>query len=388
MHDWILWSAVIFSTIVLAEIIRLDSKLYMVLKTGPKLPLDDGSVPLPFLSIIIPAKDEQDTIADTIRSILASEGVDFELFVVNDRSSDETGRIIDDFAAQDPGIKPVAIQNLPEGWTGKTHAMYEAALQTRGDMLLFTDADSVLNPQTLRSALRFMISEDLDVLSLLPGFRNPGFAENVVHIHLALGFSSFNPLTEVNDSTRPAAIASGCFIMITRKAYEKIGTWRTFRREITEDVAMSRAVKQAGLKLRVIRGYEWVKTRPFSGISGLIKFWRRTFYGGLRKSIPKIIKLNLNYFLLTLCYLIFAASLVGVLSGNVGAANTVLLITTGAVTTLTIIPTCILVGQENGSRLHGLLTPIGLLISGYVAFSTLTTIVLDKGIRWRGSHYK
>jgi chlorobactene glucosyltransferase len=389
-ENWLVWLGVGFVFFVLIELLRLNVMLYRVLKEETSLPasMGDPEEPLPLVSIVIPAKDEERNIERTVRSILASDHERLQLVLVDDRSRDRTREIIAQLAKEDPRIQVLSIKNLPNDWTGKTHAMYKAAEMATGDILLFSDADAVLSPYALSRTLRFLRRERLDVLCLLPGFTERRFSEDVVYPHLALGFSYFHPLSEVNDPGKPTAMASGCFIMIGKQAYQQIGTWKRLRHEITEDVALSKAAKAAGLKLRLLRGAELVRTTPFEGVGAVCRFWKRTFYGGLERSIPKILRLLMNYTALTALSAIFLYATAAWMFGPPSSAVTLLFVISGLAMAAAIIPTCVVIKREGGSWISGLATPLGCLVSAWVAWSTLVTIATDRGIWWRGAWYK
>ncbi len=242
-----------------------------VVKEEPSLPdsHDNFGEPSPLVSIVIPAKDEERNLERTVRSILSSDHDRLELILVDDRSSDRTREIMSQLAAEDPRIKVLAILDLPNDWTGKTHAMYKAADQATGEILLFSDADAVLSPSTLSKTLRFMSQERLDVLCLLPGFTERDLAGTCVPASRAW-FFVFPSSVRGQRPKQAHGHGFGCFIMTRKQAYDQVGTWKRFRQEITEDVAFSRAVKAAGLKMRLLRGAAFVRTEPFGGVGAVL----------------------------------------------------------------------------------------------------------------------
>lgn len=390
MYAYLSWVALAFALLMLLELMRMSLLLWRVLSTEPKL--DSAKNPetleYPAISIIMPAKDEELYIEASLKSVLSSDYKNFELIVIDDRSQDRTGEIIERSAKQDHRIKTASITQLPKGWTGKTNAMYIGAESAKGDLLLFTDADVTFDPDTLKSAAAYFVLNNLDMLSLLPGFTHRGFLENVVYPHLALGFSYFNPLTEVNNSASPVAMASGCFILISRKAYEHLGTWRRVKDNVTEDVSLSKIAKENGLRFKLMRGRHFVRTRPFSGLMEVVKFWQRTFYGGLQKSVPKILRLFLNYTSLVILFVLFVV--LGRAVG-VGAANTIDVVAFAVVSlavVAVIAPLGILLRDEGVNPLYALAAPLGVFISGWVALSTIMMVINGRGIEWRGSSYK
>jgi cellulose synthase/poly-beta-1,6-N-acetylglucosamine synthase-like glycosyltransferase len=381
----------VISFVVLVELIHLNIILIRTLRSEKRL--DDFAEEKPLgsptlVSVVVPAKDEAETIEQTVRSILESEYERIELILVNDRSRDDTQATMERLAGEDARISVVAVQELPSGWTGKTHALFVGAQRASGDLLLFTDADTVLNRRTITKAVGFFSANDSDMLSLLPQFTERGFNENAVYPHLALGFSSVYPLTQVNDPQEKAALASGCFIMIRRRAYEQIGSWKRFRREITEDVALSKAVKLSGFRLYVMRGGDLVRTKPFARLRDVCRFWKRSFYGGLEKSIPKILRLTANYVVLTILFGFFLLSAVLMLFGYTASANVALFVLSTLGMTGVVIPYGFIVRQEQGPWWYGLTAPLGMAISAWVAFSALLAVVTGRGINWRGSVYR
>ncbi len=276
--SWFVWGAVVFSAIVLAELLRLNIILFKTLKMEQVLSpaTDCGKQVCPLVSVLIPARDEEANIQGSAKSILDSDYENLELILVDDRSSDDTLRLMEQIAENDRRVKVISIRNLPEGWTGKTHALHKGVQSASGEIFLFVDADSVTARNLVSRSVNHLLTHDLDMLSLAPGFVRRGFLENAVHPHLALGLSSFYPMLDVNDVSKSAGLASGCFLMMTKKAYEKAGTWKAFRTEITEDIALSKALKRKGMRLNFLRGGQLVQTKPFGSFAELAAFWKRT----------------------------------------------------------------------------------------------------------------
>jgi len=388
---WVFLVGIFFVCVVLAEVLRLSrfliKGLQMELRVETSGRFDLPGTP-PFVSVIIPAKDEEQNIEQTVRSILDSDYHNFEIVLTDDRSRDNTLDIMEALAREDTRIHVLVLGDLPHNWTGKTHALFKGAEQVSGEILVFSDADASWSRDVLSRSLEIFMSENLDMLSLLPGFTKRGFSEYVVHPHLALGISSFYPLTDVNDQAKSAALASGCFIMITKEYYLEVGTWERFRDEITEDVAMSKAVKTMGGKLKVLRAGNLVRTMPFKSVSAACSFWRRTLYGSLEKSVPKIIRLAVNYISLSFLCVLFVLSLLVLLCvGMVGPELALLAISTLTMAAV-MIPFSIFLKGEQVNRLYGLAIPLGLVISAWIALSTVFAILSKKGIEWRGTVYK
>jgi cellulose synthase/poly-beta-1,6-N-acetylglucosamine synthase-like glycosyltransferase len=389
--DWPVWAAVLFVGAVFVELVRMNAMFLRALKW--EMEMTDGQTPNepenhPRVTVIVPAKDEEEHIEQSARSILASDYPFLEILLVDDRSGDSTQAIMEALAREDARVKVIRITELPSGWTGKTNAMFQAAARASGDILLFTDADAVMKPDTISRSVNFFLGRNLDVLSLLPGFTERGFIEDAVHIHMALGLSYFFPLPDVNDQANPAGLASGCYIMMKRRAYDDIGTWDRFRQEVTEDVALSKAVKARGMKLAVLRAGDMVRTRPFSRIHDVCLFWKRTFYGGLDKSIAKILRLCTNYVALAFLFALCVVSGGAWLNGGATGATTLLFVLAFVDVAAVVVPVAVFIRMEHGYWPYSLAAPVGAIIAAWVCLSTVTAIISDRGIKWRGSRYR
>jgi cellulose synthase/poly-beta-1,6-N-acetylglucosamine synthase-like glycosyltransferase len=389
--EWIVFAGIVAVCVVLVELARLNLLLMSNLENEQKLTELNGARfgdSCSLVSVIIPAKDEGESLELAVQAVLASDYGNLEIILANDRSMDNTLEVMERLSAQDCRIQIVSIRELPPGWTGKTHALYQGAKRSSGDVLLFTDADTILHPAAIPRAIHHLHVHKLDMLSLLPQFRERRFNENAIYPHLALGFSYMYPLSDVNDPSKEAALASGCFILIGKHAYERVGTWSRFRTEITEDVALSKAVKARGLKFNVVRGGHLVCTKPFERLSDVQRFWKRTFYGGLERSVPKILRLTMNYLALTMVFAAFLFTLISVMVGKTSAPIVAFLalsaITIGAV----VIPYGLVVKEEGGSWLYSLTAPVGIGISAWIAASALVAAVWGRGVVWRGSVYR
>jgi cellulose synthase/poly-beta-1,6-N-acetylglucosamine synthase-like glycosyltransferase len=296
---------------------------------------------------------------------------------------------MEQWAQRDSRVHVIRNTELPAGWTGKTHAMRMGTQAATGEILLFSDADATFTPDGLERALTYFVDNDLDMLSLIPGFEERSFNEDAVYLHLALGFASCLPMSKVNDPADPAGIASGCFIMISMDAYERIGTWERFRTEITEDVAMSRALKAAGMRMRVLRGADLVRTKPFTSVREVARFWTRTLYGGLEKNLHKVLMLAGNYLALTIVFALFAWSAIQWWGGHASFWELLLFLTSGVASVAVIVPTMVLIRRERSHWiLNGIVSPIGIVVSMGIALQAAYAIVTGKGIAWRGSLYK
>ncbi|MGP6156897.1 MAG: glycosyltransferase family 2 protein, partial [Vulcanimicrobiaceae bacterium] len=223
------------------------------------VPLLEGSPgPLPFLSIVVPARDEERSIERCVRSLLAQQDVDFELIVVDDRSSDATPAILERLAAESPRLRVVRGEQLPQGWIGKPWALHQGAAVARGAWLLFTDADSEHASRGAASALWFARFTGADALSIATLQELGSFWERAL-LPSILGMVLFasGSLGQINDpKDRRHALANGQYILVSREALAALGGHAALKGEIAEDLAFARRIKADGRFRFILAGGE------------------------------------------------------------------------------------------------------------------------------------
>ncbi len=233
---------------------------------------------LPSLTLIVPARNEAENIAATLHSLLASEGVVLQIIAVDDRSTDQTGAIMESVAASwaesDAGktLEIVHVAELPAGWLGKTHAMALGAQRATGEWLLFTDGDVLFRRDTLRRALEYAVYSTADHMVLLPTILLPSWGERMMVAFLqVLSIWVFRPWRVPNPGDQRDAIGVGAFNLIRREVYDALGGWEALRMEVVEDLALGRRVKENGYAQRVVLGVDMVNVRWARGAFGVVE---------------------------------------------------------------------------------------------------------------------
>jgi glycosyltransferase involved in cell wall biosynthesis len=232
----------------------------------------------PLVSILLPAKDEEVHIADCIRSVLSSEYRNFELIVIEDRSTDGTAREIEKVAADDQRVRLLRIRELPPGWTGKMNAVRQGLAQARGDLFLIMDADSRHSPQTLQSALAAREHHSLDLLSLVPRIENPSFFSKVIQSVIGVVVMLWKPLPWVNSSKpkhRATAMGWGGFMLLRPQALTAIGGLEAVRDLFAADIGLARLLKRDGFRVRILHAPELVSITADSWPASISR-WTRT----------------------------------------------------------------------------------------------------------------
>jgi chlorobactene glucosyltransferase len=197
---------------------------------------------------VVPARDEERSIATCVRSLLAQEWLDLEVIVVDDRSTDRTAEIVETIARDDARLRLVRGADLPEGWIGKPWALVQGAAIATGSWLLFTDADSTHESRGAASALWFVRGMGVDALSIATRQELGSFWERAM-LPSILGTILFvsGTLGDINDPAKPdKALANGQYIMVSRAAYDALGGHAALRAEIVEDVEFAKRLKADG----------------------------------------------------------------------------------------------------------------------------------------------
>ncbi len=253
-----------------------------------------GDAPLPALaphvSIILPARNEETTIDTCLASLLAQDYPDFDVTVIDDGSTDATPLLLAEWARRDQRIKVHRLDELPEGWAGKAHALHAGVTSTRGEWLLFTDADTRHAPQTLRLMLGHALSQQDDLLSMrtdLMTLVGPAMSllMPVSEVILAQRVTS----AEVRNPALPRAFAFGQYILLRREAYLATGGYAAhgMRSTAIDDLALAERFKQHGQRVEVVRGRGLVTNRQWTTWKSAVRGWRKSCYAEIvRSNIP------------------------------------------------------------------------------------------------------
>ncbi len=245
----------------------------------------------PPVSIIVPARNEERNIHRCVSSLLAQDYENFEVIVVDDGSTDNTGKILDDLAATHPNgqrLWVLRVRDLPAGWAGKPHALHRGVQEANGSWLLFTDADTWHEPDTLSSALTQALAERADLFTLGSAQQLPGFWNKVLMPVAFMGVSMLYPPRLVNDPHSPVAVANGQFLLIRRAVYEMVGGYarRDLRYTLLDDRDLARVVKDNGFKLRFVDGRGLVHVQMYHSFSEIWSGWRKNAFLGNRGGLP------------------------------------------------------------------------------------------------------
>ena len=344
----------------------------------------------PLISVCIPARNEERNIRACVEAMLAQDYPDLEAIVLDDRSTDATPSILADIASRDPRLRPISGSDLPEGWAGKPHALYQACKAARGEWLCFVDADTFVTGEALSACYAKAIETNADMFTIMTFQITGTFWEKVVMplvmTALSVGFSP----RKVNDPKRKDAIANGQFIMIKRSVYDAICGHESVKDQIVEDKAISEQVKWNGYRLVVADGYAVARTRMYTSLPEMWEGWTKNIYLGLRDQ-PSLLVLGVfGAFLLLIATLFLPIwpllGLLWYLQGGGWLAATV--IAKSLILWVFLIYVRARVAEAMDiSAWYAFTTPLGAAVFAAMMLTSTWKVLSGKGVTWKGRMY-
>lgn len=345
-------------------------------------PLASGQL----VSVIIPARNEESNLPILLDSLLQTAYHPVEILIVDDRSTDGTAAVARRYAERDARVRLIEGRELPGGWFGKPWACEQGYRAARGDLLLFTDADTRHAPELLGRAVGALESERRDLVTVIGRMVCGSFWERVIMpIISALLAIRFHPSVVNRARTASETIANGQFILVTRESYDAVGTHAAVKHEVAEDLAMAQVYFRAGRPQLFAFALELMGTRMYTSLAGLVEGWSKNVYVGGRRSfpdepirralIPVMFSLGAIFWLLPPVVLMLA--LAGIVPGLLAPA----LWATG----LSALFWMLFDGGFGINPLYGLSYPLGVAMTAWIfARSTQRG---ERRIEWRGRTY-
>ena len=272
------------------------------------------------VSVVIPARNEEFDIAPALRSILNQEGVDLEVIVVNDHSSDRTAEIVDRIAQTEARVTVVHDPPLLNGWLGKCNAMQHGAQRANGEYLLFTDADIVHAPGCFATVLNEMQQNTYDFLSLFPRCINRSLWENINIPIYFFGLAKLLATPGLEDPASPNAVASGALMLIRARVFDEVNGFEDVKGEMFDDVGLARVLKAKQYRVGYRLAPECVQVRLFKN--------NRDAFWGTTKNILTAVEDHvwLSVPLMLLAFLQYWTPLIAIVLGPVIASPTLLMV--------------------------------------------------------------
>jgi hypothetical protein len=232
---------------------------------------------LALISAIIPARNEEASIARVVESV-AAQGEVGEVIVVDDESTDRTLEILRDLAMRNPKLRIIEAGELPRGWVGKNHAVTLGAAAAKGDWLLFTDADTFHLPGSAARALKDAAKYGADLVSYSPEQEFGSWWDRALIIFVFCRLGAKFPYDRVNDPKLPDAAANGQYVFVSRACYDAVGGHAALAGEVLEDVAFARRVKSSGHRIYLTTSKGVVRTRMYRSFGAMWEGWTKNLY--------------------------------------------------------------------------------------------------------------
>ncbi|MGC1687965.1 MAG: glycosyltransferase family 2 protein [Candidatus Acidiferrales bacterium] len=346
-----------------------------------KLPRIERFEPLPVkdcpkVSIIFGALNEVEKLPSSVPTMLALDYPDYELIAVDDRSTDDTGRILDDFAARNPHMKVVHITELPPGWLGKPHALHNGSKVATGSWLVFTDADVHFAPDSLRRIVAVAIEQKTDHLALMTKTIMVGFWEHVVMTFFGLGFALGEEAWRTSDPRSSRYIGIGAFQLIRREAYDAFKGHRGMPMEVLEDMKLSKLTKRAGYRSQVGYSPNHVSVRWQAGIGNLVRGSSKTFFAAASYNLGMLGCQILGLLMLSVFPWVALPFVHGYARVFTAIAVAISFACHAAVSY-----------SAGASPLYGFTHPIGALIFSWMLARSAFVTLWRGGVTWRGTFY-
>jgi len=248
----------IFTVILVGVFLAWLSLMHSMYQSFTKAPyldrFENKSTSTPKVSVILPARNEEDFISKCLETLSSQDYKDFEIIAIDDSSEDKTGKIIEEFSKKNSKIIHVTAREKPENWMGKNWACMEGFKKATGKIMLFTDADTKFEENVITLAVSHLQSENLDALTVIPRLRCIDRITKITLPMLSTFLHSRYSALNVNNPKKKVGYFFGSFFVIKRKVYEEIGTHEKVKQEIIEDGALGKITKESGYALKMVRG--------------------------------------------------------------------------------------------------------------------------------------
>lgn len=338
---------------------------------------------LPRLSVIVPACNEAKTIEPALRSLLEVDYPKLEIIAINDRSDDETGELIEKVAAEDDRVRPIHIEQLPEGWLGKTHALHRGAAVATGEWLLFTDADVHYEPGALEHAVGAAIAQTMDHLTLVPDIHTHGLLGSALYETFGMLLLLSTRLDRVSNPGTEDFMGIGAFNLVRAEVFERSEGFERIRMEIADDFGLAMVINEAGGRTGAAYAPDDLSLEWYPSMGAMIR--------GLRKNAFAVM-CRFSYVRAVAMVALMVFFIVGPFVGiAIGLSAPELLPWPWVCTALAVLATAVhaVVYAHIWDRplLAQLLIPVGQLLVAWTMVRSAAHYWRNNGVDWRGTHY-
>jgi chlorobactene glucosyltransferase len=342
--------------------------------------------------VVVPAHNEEDVIAVLARSLIEQNYTAMHVVFSLDRCTDRTEARLRDVIGDDDRFEIVHASARPEGWAGKTHAVWSGLTQSNAaadaDLLLFTDADTIFSPDCIRAAVGLLRARSLDMLSVLSTLTFDRWFERVVQPSAALELMRQNPLLRVNHPDRPKRFANGQFMLFTRDAYEEIDGHQGVSAAILEDLEFARRLNYAGRHVGVFLSDGLLLCRMYRSWRDFVNGWKRIYIESVRQRERRLCSATLR--LIGAGFCLPCTALAGLLIGALSIEHWwgIAMLVVGALGLTVWTTTYLLVYSLQRAPIWLVpAAPLGVLAVVSILFAAWRDLVSGRGVTWAGVTY-
>ncbi|MCP8318583.1 MAG: glycosyltransferase family 2 protein [Candidatus Methylarchaceae archaeon HK01B] len=356
------------------------------IETFPSLPINPMRMEKePSISIIIPVRNEEDTLKDCLDSITNLDYAKKEIIVVDGNSTDGTGNILESFQEK---IEVLEEENLPEGWVGKNWACFVGHKRSKGEFLLFTDGDTIHSKDSLTLTVNYLLKNQVDMLSLYPKFIMNTFWEKLMIPTMAFIIFLFSLRPDVNDDDSLSWLGNGQYILIRRSVYENVGGHKAVWDRIDEDYRLAEKVKKSKFRLRLLYAPYTLQTRMYRNFrelwEGLAKNAFTSFLAVFQRKKEFLLAILASFIFLLHPLIVF---LLGIVTLPIQGLNEYLVWGTAMISIL--YAQMFIVFPAFGADIKYVpLFPISVVIYIIIMAISVCRTVRKRGIIWKGRVYR
>jgi len=344
-----------------------------LLPTGADRAARSAGEPAPSISVVVAARDEAERIETTVRRLLAQRDVRLELIVVDDRSGDGTTPVLARLAAAHPALKVIRVDALPPGWLGKCHALHAGAAVATGDWILFTDADTWMNPDVVSRAVAAAVRTGADHVCLIPHQRIRsvwGRAANLAFALVMIGQAA-----GANRDRRGAFVGIGAFNMVSTDAYRAIGGHESLRMEVIDDLKLGLLLRRAGFRTRIWFSGNAMEVAWAATAGGILRALEKNSFAVFGYRLPRAVAAT------ALSGGLWLSAMLGPAmawpAGFVAAAGLASLI----------LPAAVACREAGWGPLPAILTPLAVVLMPLSVARSTWLALRRGGVTWRGTFY-
>ena len=348
----------------------------------------------PFVSIMIPARNEGEIIGASLGRFLAQDYENYEVILVDDASTDGTSEITEEIRKKHPDrLRVIRVDDLPPGWVGKNHALHRAFQSARGEWVLATDADILFHPKALMAGLWTAEQQNAELVSIFSYVQCVSFWEKFLMPGFVMMLSTFFPFRKINDSSSSVAVASGGYILMRRALWQELGGYESIRSEMIDDLNTARIVKHSGHRIFAAITKDLLSTRMYQDFREIWEGLRKNAFAGNRYSMTRILfAIALISLTNTLPLVLFIYSVVHLIpsivtSPSVAHLNAIFLLS-GCQLLLSALVHFPYVTYLGLGVQYALTAPLASILYGFISLDSMIRTVFGAGVSWKLRQYR